>query len=59
MGAWNFVDRRIENLLSGLDVKAKRPTYVGREEAAATATGSMKKHVAQQQKVVDDALTVR
>jgi 2-oxoglutarate dehydrogenase E1 component len=59
MGSWNFVDRRIETLLSGLDVKAKRPVYVGREESAATATGSMKKHVAQQQKLVDDALTVR
>jgi 2-oxoglutarate dehydrogenase E1 component len=58
MGAWTFVDRRIETLLSGLDIKAKRPTYIGRPEAAATATGSMKKHVAQQQKVVDDALTV-
>ncbi|GGF08484.1 2-oxoglutarate dehydrogenase subunit E1 [Aliidongia dinghuensis] len=59
MGAWTFVDRRIETLLSGLDIKAKRPVYVGRAESAATATGSMKKHVAQQQKVIDDALTLR
>ena len=39
MGAWNFVDRRIENVLSGLDIKARRPVYVGREEAASPATG--------------------
>jgi 2-oxoglutarate dehydrogenase E1 component len=58
MGSWNFVDRRIETLLTGLNIKAKRPTYVGRPESAATATGSMKKHVAQQQKLVDEALTV-
>ena len=58
MGSWNFVDRRIETLLSGLTVKAKRPIYVGRGESAATATGSMKKHVAQQQKLIDEALTV-
>ena len=58
MGAWTFVDRRIETLLSGLGVKAKRPTYIGRDESAATATGSMKKHVAQQQKLIDQALTL-
>ena len=58
MGSWNFVDRRIETLLSGLSIKAKRPTYVGRDESAATATGSMKKHVAQQAKLIDEALTV-
>jgi 2-oxoglutarate dehydrogenase E1 component len=58
MGSWNFVDRRIETLLTGLGIKAKRPTYVGRPESAATATGSMKKHVAQQAKLIDEALTV-
>ncbi|HLZ66060.1 MAG TPA: 2-oxoglutarate dehydrogenase E1 component [Aliidongia sp.] len=58
MGAWTFVDRRIETLLAGLDIKAKRPTYIGRAESAATATGSNKKHIAQQQKVIDDALTL-
>jgi len=58
MGAWNFVDRRIETLLTGLSIKAKRPTYVGRPESAATATGSMKKHVAQQAKLIDEALTI-
>jgi 2-oxoglutarate dehydrogenase complex dehydrogenase (E1) component-like enzyme len=42
MGAWNFVDRRIEKVLKGLDIKAKRPDYVGREEAASPATGLAK-----------------
>ena len=32
MGAWNFVDRRIEKLLAGLNVRAKRPTYAGRAD---------------------------
>src|SRR5712664_2460919 len=27
MGAWNFVDRRIEEVLAGLDVAAKRPRF--------------------------------
>ena len=30
MGAWHFVDRRIERALSGLNVKATRPVYIGR-----------------------------
>ncbi len=48
MGAWTFVDRRIEKLLAALDVKAKRPTYVGRCEAASPATGLAKIHAAEQ-----------
>ncbi|QYU70619.1 2-oxoglutarate dehydrogenase E1 component [Leptolyngbya sp. 15MV] len=34
MGAWTFLDRRIEQVLGGLEAKAKRPRYVGRAEAA-------------------------
>ncbi|HEU0157184.1 MAG TPA: 2-oxoglutarate dehydrogenase E1 component, partial [Stellaceae bacterium] len=33
MGAWNFIDRRIEQVLAGLDIAAKRPRFVGRAEA--------------------------
>ena len=40
MGAWNFVDRRIEKVLSRLDMKVRRPVYVGRDAAASPATGS-------------------
>jgi 2-oxoglutarate dehydrogenase E1 component len=58
MGAWTFVDHRIETLLGQLDGAAKRPRYVGRAEAAATATGSMKRHVAEQTEIIDRALTV-
>ena len=29
MGAWKFVDRRIEKVLAGLDGAANRPRYVG------------------------------
>jgi 2-oxoglutarate dehydrogenase E1 component len=55
-GAWNFIDRRLEKLLGGLNMKAKRPRYVGRPEAAAAATGSMKRHVAEQAAVIAGAL---
>jgi 2-oxoglutarate dehydrogenase E1 component len=56
MGAWSFVDRRIERTLVGLEAKAKRARYVGRLEAAATATGLLKRHNAEQARLVNDAL---
>ena len=42
MGAWSFLDRRIEKALATIDIKMKRARYVGRPEAAATATGLMR-----------------
>ena len=56
MGAWNFVDRRIEQVLSGLDIAAKRPRFVGRGEAASPATGLFKRHSQEQARLVADAL---
>jgi 2-oxoglutarate dehydrogenase E1 component len=58
MGAWTFVDRRIEQVLGGLDVKAKRPSYIGRKEAASPATGLAKTHAAEQAALVTAALTL-
>jgi 2-oxoglutarate dehydrogenase E1 component len=55
-GAWSFVDRRIEAVLTELGGKAKRPIYVGRDEAASPATGLAKVHTQQQAKLVRDAL---
>jgi 2-oxoglutarate dehydrogenase E1 component len=56
MGAWTFVDRRIEKVLKELGVKSKRPVYAGREEAASPATGSAKVHQQQQEALVREAL---
>ncbi|MGH6975349.1 MAG: 2-oxoglutarate dehydrogenase E1 component, partial [Stellaceae bacterium] len=56
MGAWSFVDRRLEKTLSSLDMRAKRARYVGRPEAAATATGLLKRHNTEQARLVDEAL---
>ncbi|MEE8332467.1 MAG: 2-oxoglutarate dehydrogenase E1 component, partial [Alphaproteobacteria bacterium] len=44
MGAWSYIDRRIEGLLTELGGAAKRPIYAGREEAASPATGLAKQH---------------
>jgi 2-oxoglutarate dehydrogenase E1 component len=59
MGAWTYVDRRLEDLLGELDMQAKRPIYAGRLEAASTATGLLRRHNEQQAQLIDDALTVR
>jgi 2-oxoglutarate dehydrogenase E1 component len=38
------------------DVAAKRPRYVGRPEAAATATGLLRRHNAEQARLVAEAI---
>ncbi|MFV3073796.1 2-oxoglutarate dehydrogenase E1 component [Niveispirillum fermenti] len=57
-GSWNFVDRRIEKVLTSIGHKAGRPKYAGRPESAAPATGMLKRHNQEQAKLLDDALTV-
>ena len=56
MGAWHFIDRRIEEVLSGLNIKAKRPVYVGRDEAASPAAGYGKIHNRQKNAFINEAL---
>jgi len=56
MGAWSFVDRRLEKVLSGLDIKVRRPSYVGRPAAASPATGLARTHMAQQSTLVATVL---
>ena len=63
MGAWTFVDRRLERVLEELGgpphrPRPHRPRYVGRAEAASTATGLAKVHAAEQAALVRQALTV-
>ena len=57
MGAWTFVDRRIEKVLVGLGHQTRRPRYVGRAEAASSATGLARAHAAEQTALVDAALS--
>lgn len=59
MGAWTFMDRRIEDVLVALGSKAKRPGYAGRVAAASPATGSLKRHNAEQTALVAAALGMK
>ncbi len=58
MGSWTFVAPRIEEVLQTIGAKHQRPIYAGRTAAAAPATGLLKRHLAEQAKLVDEALTV-
>ena len=57
-GGWQFVDRRIENVLKSLGHKSQRPGYIGRPEAAAPATGAHKTHLQEQETLINQALTL-
>ncbi len=56
MGGWTYMDRRIEELLATLDVRATRPVYAGRPEAASTATGLAAQHAREQKGLIHEAL---
>ena len=56
MGAWTFVDRRIEAVLEEVGGKARRPCYVGRPPAASPATGLLTRHNFEQKALVAEAL---
>ncbi|MGQ0527308.1 MAG: 2-oxoglutarate dehydrogenase E1 component [Alphaproteobacteria bacterium] len=56
-GYWFFTNPLIEEALIHVGHSAGRPKYVGRMAAAAPATGINSRHVAEQAKLVDEALT--
>ena len=58
MGAWAFVSTFIEEVAEEVGFKTPRPRYAGRPSAASPATGSHKRHVAEQAALLDDALTL-
>ncbi|GEO81506.1 2-oxoglutarate dehydrogenase E1 component [Pararhodospirillum oryzae] len=58
MGAWTFVDRRLEYILEELgSTVQRRAIYAGRPSAASPATGLYRNHVSQQALLVEQALT--
>src|SRR5271166_506514 len=56
MGAWQFIDRHIEGSLAHIEIRAKRPHYVGRKSAASPATGLARTHALEQVALVSEAL---
>lgn len=58
MGAWTWIDRRIEEAAMAAQRSRARPRYVGRPEAASPATGFYKVHQAEQEALIEEALAV-
>ena len=56
MGAWYFLDRKLENIILNSKVSAKRPIYIGRPEASSPATGYMSVHKQEQTEIITSAL---
>ncbi|KCV81621.1 2-oxoglutarate dehydrogenase E1 component [Actibacterium atlanticum] len=57
-GAWTFIEPNIEWVLTRIKAKHQRPRYVGRNASASPATGLASMHKAQQEALVNDALTI-
>jgi len=57
-GAWSFIEPNIEWVLTRIKARHTRPQFVGRPAAASPATGLAKQHKAQQEALVDAALTI-
>ncbi len=54
MGGWTFMEAKFEDLVPGGD----RLSYIGRAESASPATGSYAVHVKEQERLVQEALTL-
>jgi 2-oxoglutarate dehydrogenase E1 component len=58
MGAWTYVQPRLEETLVRIGAEHTRSLYVGRPEAASPATGLLRRHNEEQARLVDEALTL-
>jgi 2-oxoglutarate dehydrogenase E1 component len=58
MGPWSHVGEFIEEVAAEVGFARPRPRYTGRPSAASPATGSHKRHVEEQARLLDDALTL-
>ena len=57
MGAWRFVREEFMDRAAGL-ANGRVPRYVGREASASPAPGSLKVHLAEQEAIVEAALSI-
>ncbi|MFW8595629.1 2-oxoglutarate dehydrogenase E1 component [Cribrihabitans neustonicus] len=57
-GAWTFIEPNIEWVLTRIGAKHTRPIYVGRATSASPATGLASEHKAQQEALVNEALSI-
>jgi len=53
MGAWTFIKPYIKKILDDGNFKNKKIFYAGRKESASTATGLFKRHVIEQEELIN------
>ena len=58
MGAWGFAAERIEKVANDVGLTHPEPRYAGRPASASPATGLFSRHVEEQAKLIDEALTI-
>jgi len=58
MGAWSYINEHIDSVLVDVGIEKCRVLYAGRPAAASPATGSLRRHNAEQVKLVDEALSL-
>jgi len=56
-GAWSFIEPNLEWVLTQVGAAHTRPRYVGRSASASPATGLASRHKAQQEALVNEALS--
>jgi len=56
MGAWNSARNYIQWSLDYIKAENREVNYIGRKPAASTATGYLKKHLAQQKEIIEKVL---
>ena len=57
MGAWSYIEHKIENCLTSMGHKNYRPQYIGRTRAASPSAGYQKMHIREQEKLIKQAIT--
>ncbi|MDP2085901.1 MAG: 2-oxoglutarate dehydrogenase E1 component [Gemmobacter sp.] len=57
-GGWSFVEPNLEWVLTRIGAKHSRAAYAGRSASASPATGLASRHKAEQEALVNDALTI-
>jgi 2-oxoglutarate dehydrogenase E1 component len=57
-GGWSFIEPNLEWALTRIGAAHQRPRYVGRAASASPATGLASNHKAQQEALVNEALTI-
>jgi len=58
MGAWDFLEPRLEEAMGAAGSEPGRPLYAGRRPTASTATGLASRHAKEQAGLIDQALTI-